>query len=114
LVIHLDGARWLLCFAQFAHFFTGTTGPVPCGRLVRGFSIFVAVAGSFVGSKARSGVSGKTLRRRSLISTRLGLPLCELDGEQALQRAFVRVVVDQLGGGLAVDEVLSGGSPARG
>ncbi|MCX6836417.1 MAG: hypothetical protein NTX35_01225 [Verrucomicrobia bacterium] len=36
----------------------------------------------------------------------VGVAFVELDGEQALQRTFVGVVVDELGGGLAVDAVL--------
>lgn len=36
----------------------------------------------------------------------VGVAFVELDGDQAFQRAFVGVVVDEFGGGLAVDEVL--------
>ncbi len=43
-------------------------------KLVRGFSIFVAVAFSLAESKGTSGVSGRTLRRRSWISTLFALP----------------------------------------
>jgi hypothetical protein len=56
---------WNLPQPNHGFFSVGTTGPVPSGLQVRGFSILVAVE-RFAASKGTSGASGSTLKRSCL------------------------------------------------
>lgn len=71
-----------------------------------GFFDFCCGGGELGGVEGDEWVFGQGFEVEGFDFDAVGVAFVELDGEQAFERAFVGVVVDELGGGLAVDEVL--------